>query len=266
MRLPAAVLLCSLISTVAQAQAPLAPAQRDSERRAQSLFAAGRYEEAVAVYADLWAGNHDPIYLRNIGRCYQKLRNPERAIGSFEEYLAKARHLSPGERREIEGYLREMQALKEEQESARQREAAAAQPPPPPPEKARPPVAPSLPEEPPAVVRRTEPIPPPPADQRAPVWRRAGLIGLGVAGALATGGGVAMWSSWSKWSDANNRCPTKGDCSAAADSIDARTLVSRLLFVGAGVVAVTSGLLIYLHPIGGAGQVQGLVVGGARAF
>ena len=51
-----------------------------------------------------------------MGRCYQKLRKPREAIGSFQEYLAKAPNLSEGERGEIQGYIHEMEALKAEQE------------------------------------------------------------------------------------------------------------------------------------------------------
>src|SRR4051812_29876531 len=110
------------LAAAARAQpAGLTAAQRESERRAQAAFAASRYEEAVEIYANLWAEHHDPIYLRNIGRCYQKLRNPDRAIGSFEEYLAKARRLGPSERQEIEGYLRDLRALKEQQEAEARR-------------------------------------------------------------------------------------------------------------------------------------------------
>ena len=45
------------------------PRQRDRERKAMSAFAAGRYQDALNLYADLYADYHDPVYLRNIGRC-----------------------------------------------------------------------------------------------------------------------------------------------------------------------------------------------------
>ena len=59
----------------------------DRDRKAKTLFAAGRYQEAVDVLAPLYAETGNATYLRNIGRCYQRLRDPDKAIASFEEYL-----------------------------------------------------------------------------------------------------------------------------------------------------------------------------------
>src|SRR5687767_8900926 len=71
----------------------LTPKQRERERKAMSAYAATRYQEALDLYADLYADFHDPLYLRNIGRCHQKLKRPEEAIASFEEYLSKYKRL-----------------------------------------------------------------------------------------------------------------------------------------------------------------------------
>ena len=64
------------------------------EREARADFAAGRYQKAVDAFAALFAETADPIYLRNIGRCYQKMKKPQEAIDSFQEYLHKAKALS----------------------------------------------------------------------------------------------------------------------------------------------------------------------------
>jgi hypothetical protein len=72
----------------------------------------------------LYAEQLHPNYLRNIGRCQQNLGQPDKAISSFREYLRKAKNLAPGEREEIDGYIREMEELK------RQQAATAAAPPP----------------------------------------------------------------------------------------------------------------------------------------
>jgi hypothetical protein len=56
-----------------------------------------------------------PTYLRNIARCHQNLGNPDKAISSFREYLRKAPDLSPAQRKEIEGYIAEMEQLKQSQ-------------------------------------------------------------------------------------------------------------------------------------------------------
>jgi tetratricopeptide (TPR) repeat protein len=96
----------------------LSQKQRDQEKKALTAYAAGRFEEAINTYADLYAEFRDPIYLRNIGRCYQKLKVPDRAISSLEDYLSRATKISPAERDEINGYIREMKELQQAQAQA----------------------------------------------------------------------------------------------------------------------------------------------------
>ena len=98
--------------------------------QAREAFAAGRYQEALDIYVKLYAEKLHPNYLRNIGRCYQNLGDPDKAIGSFREYLRKARNLPPGSAQEIEGYIREMEELKRQRAAAAAAGGAEAGPPP----------------------------------------------------------------------------------------------------------------------------------------
>ena len=82
------------------------------ELRARQDFAAGRYEDALEIFAELYAKTADPIFLRNIARCYQKQKRADEAIASFREYLGKAKKLSAGEQDEIEGYIRDLEAIR----------------------------------------------------------------------------------------------------------------------------------------------------------
>ncbi|HET6148640.1 MAG TPA: tetratricopeptide repeat protein [Polyangia bacterium] len=120
------VLALFIWTSVAQA----APDPR--EMKAREAFAAGRYQDALDIFVKLYAEKLHPNYLRNIGRCYQNLGEPDRAISSFREYLRKARRTSPAERAEIEGYIAEMEQLKTTQaskDSAGGKPAAASAPP-----------------------------------------------------------------------------------------------------------------------------------------
>jgi tetratricopeptide (TPR) repeat protein len=85
------------------------------EMKAREAFAAGRYQDALDLFVKLYAEKLHPNYLRNIGRCYQNLGEPDRAISSFHEYLRKARKLTAAERAEIERYIGEMEELKRTQ-------------------------------------------------------------------------------------------------------------------------------------------------------
>jgi tetratricopeptide (TPR) repeat protein len=86
------------------------------ELKAREDFAAGRYQQALDLFARLYAEKLHPIYLRNIGRCYQNLGDPEHAITSFRDYLRNAKSISPDERKEVEGFISEMEDLKRKKE------------------------------------------------------------------------------------------------------------------------------------------------------
>jgi hypothetical protein len=97
---------------------PEARADRATEMKAREAFASGRYDDALGLFAKLYAETLHPVYLRNIGRCHQKMREPQKAIDAFKDYLAKSPKsgkdkVSAEERTEIEGYIKEMEALRE---------------------------------------------------------------------------------------------------------------------------------------------------------
>jgi hypothetical protein len=112
---PAVAVLMVALAVTVDAEAA---ADRQMEMQAREAFAAGRYDEALGLFAKLFAETLHPVYLRNIGRCHQKLRDPQKAIDSFRDYLAKAKTIPADERQEIEGYIREMEQLKDEQAKA----------------------------------------------------------------------------------------------------------------------------------------------------
>ena len=129
--LTVAVLLLALASPAAA----FAAGDEGAELKARTHFAAGEYKEALEIYARLYAETMHPTYLRNIARCHQNLGNPDKAISSFREYLRKARDLPPDQRTEIEGYIAEMEQLKQSKTAAPATPAPAAPAPaaPPPP-------------------------------------------------------------------------------------------------------------------------------------
>ena len=181
------------------------------EMKAREAFAAGMYQDALDLFVKLYAEKLHPNYLRNIGRCYQNLGEPDRAISSFHEYLRKARKPSAAERAEIERYIGEMEELKKTQAGqaqaakdnpdARARSAGANGPPQP----GAPPAAPQVAAAPAAVVvvqREVAPAPavdlsarPAPAkEEPSPIYTRwwfwaivGGVVAAGVGGAAAAG-------------------------------------------------------------------------------
>src|SRR5262245_54199247 len=76
-----------------------AAVDKQKEIKARQAFASGRYEEALDLFAGLYAETLHPVYLRNIGRCHQKMRQPQKAIDTFRDYLAKGQKISADERK-----------------------------------------------------------------------------------------------------------------------------------------------------------------------
>ena len=99
-------------------------ASKSKELAARKAFGAGDWAKALELYSDLYAETLHPIYLRNIARSHQRLKDPQKAIDLFQEYLAKGKP-EADERAEIEGFIKEMERLREQQAVER---AAAATP------------------------------------------------------------------------------------------------------------------------------------------
>jgi len=97
------------------------------ELQAREAFASSRYREALDLYAKLYAEKLHPTYLRNIGRCHQNMGEAEEAIISFRDYLRKAPDLTSGEREEVDGFIKEMETLRDKQRQQNDKQAAAAQ-------------------------------------------------------------------------------------------------------------------------------------------
>jgi hypothetical protein len=179
-----------VLTPLAYAAKPDKPKENATEMQAREAFAAGRYDEALELFAKLYAQTLHPVYLRNIGRCHQKLHQPDKAIDKFNEYLAKEKKISADERKEIDGYIKEMEAMRDEQA----KQAA----PPTPPNNPPPPVMPLgnnppppnyyPPQQPYGTTSGTlvsQPPPPPPAEQ--PVYKKWWFwtgIGVVVAGGV----------------------------------------------------------------------------------
>jgi hypothetical protein len=195
--------VCFLILSLAGAgvtPSPAAFAKEKKEKRdpremqAREAFAAGSYKDALDIYTKLYAEKLHPTFLRNIGRCYQNLDEPDRAISSFREYLRKAKDLPADERGEVEGYIKEL-------EEVQKRKTAVVEQPKPEPQPLPPPVV-----QPPVFIVQP---PPQPAPEPTPAYKKGWFWGVVVgAVALATVGSLAAAGVFSPGSG----CPSNTIC------------------------------------------------------
>jgi hypothetical protein len=267
-RRPAPALAFVVSLAVASALPRLASAQQqqqqdDPEMSARASFAVGRYKEALEIYGRLYAKTLHPTYLRNIGRCYQNMGQPDEAISAFHEYLRKARNLDAEQRAEINGFIAEMEALKQQRarEARAEAPAPAAAPAttPAPASSAAPPTA-SAPSAPAAQVGPEGTIAAAPSSEggsKSPGWsgrKIAGVSLLGVTGAgLATGIAFTFVHD-SRANDFNTfdgkMCGTSvansgpAGCASRRSSAESAQTLAIGAYVVAGVAAAASAFLL----------------------
>jgi hypothetical protein len=83
-------------------------------KKATQLYKQGDYEAATAIFAQLSIDNPDmPVFVRNLGACYYYLRRPEPAMSNLREYLHKKKDISPEDRAEVDGWIAEMDQLRQ---------------------------------------------------------------------------------------------------------------------------------------------------------
>jgi serine/threonine-protein kinase len=217
-------LIFALILTLAGSR--LAAAQPvDEDKRARELFAVGKYSEALEIYGRLYAETSHPTYLRNIGRCFQNLDEPDKAISSFREYLRQARNLAPDQRTQVEGYIREMEELKRKREAPPAAAAGVTS----------------------APAAAIETVNPPPA---APMnGRRIGAFVAAGGAAVAVGIGTAFGlRAISKRKDSDPLCPADR-CTERGYALDQQAhtaaVVSDVAF-GAGLLAAGAAVYLFL--------------------
>jgi hypothetical protein len=203
------VVLVGLLTLAAGLARPAHAATDPRELQARQDFVEGRYQEALDLFARLYAETLHPNYLRNIGRCYQNLHQPDKAITNFRDYLHKAKDVTPAEQQEIEGYIKEMEDLKSQKEAAAPSTTASTTPVTPLPAATDSTTTPAPATSSSVAVVTTDSSAPPP-ESSPPLYQRWWFWAL-VVGAVAAGVGVAAAAgAFTKTQDAS--CPSGFNC------------------------------------------------------
>jgi hypothetical protein len=216
-----ATLIVLLSSPAARAEGRVKPDTRMTEVKRACV--AGEVDKGVALLAELYAKTNDPTAIYNQGRCYQQNARPEQAVSKFEEYLRKAKDITPEERVDVERFIAE---LNEDIERAK----------PPAPAPAPAPVV----------------VSPQPVDEARPGsrLRKAGVV-LGALGVAAVGAGVVfgvMMKSKEDEIDRQTRAPGYVDAPEVKGPFADGKRYETLQFVGYGVgaVALIAGTACYV--------------------
>ena len=114
------VLLLSFAVLPAWSAGPALAAGLDNKaasdlQEAKRLYKSGKYEEAADIFSQLSAAHPDfPVFARNAGACYYYLQRPEPALSNLRDYLLSQKRIAPEDRTEVEGWISEMEKLRDQ--------------------------------------------------------------------------------------------------------------------------------------------------------
>jgi hypothetical protein len=190
--------------------------------QARAACAAGKVDEGIHLLTEYLRRTNDPTSTFNMARCYQLNGMPEPALLRFREYLRQAGDLPAEERREVDAYIRELEA--------HQRATAAA----------------TRPASPPVAGVTTNPVAT--EGRGRPKLRTAGLV-LGGMGALALGTGTVFGMrvrSANQDLDAEER-KSSPDAAYYKRRLDEgeRAESRQFVFLGIGGAALAAGAVCY---------------------
>lgn len=88
-------------------------------KAALRFYKEGNYEDAAKVFARLSVAHPDMlVFVRDLGACYYYLRRWEPALSNLRDYEHRKRDISPDDQAEIEGWIGEMERLRDTQAAA----------------------------------------------------------------------------------------------------------------------------------------------------
>jgi hypothetical protein len=84
-------------------------------QEAKRLYKTGKYEQAAEVFSHLSAAHPDfPVFARNAGACYYYLQRAEPALSNLRDYLLTQKRITAEDRKEVEGWISEMEKLRDQ--------------------------------------------------------------------------------------------------------------------------------------------------------
>jgi tetratricopeptide (TPR) repeat protein len=94
---------------------PLSAKDDARAKQARQLYKEGQYEEAAKIFSSLSIDYPEKLgFTRNLGACYYHLRRPEPAISNLQEYLKLAQNIDVEDRTEVDGWIAEMEKLRDQ--------------------------------------------------------------------------------------------------------------------------------------------------------
>ena len=99
---------------------PAVAAEMDKNAKADAktamrFYKEGNYEDAAKVFLKLSIAYPDmSVFVRNLGACYYYMRRYEPALSNLRDYEHRKKDMAPDDRAEVEGWIGEMERLRDQ--------------------------------------------------------------------------------------------------------------------------------------------------------
>jgi hypothetical protein len=88
-------------------------------KEAMRFYKAGDYDDAAKIFLKLSIAYPDMlVFVRNLGACYYYMRRFEPALSNLRDYVHRKKDIAPDDRAEVEGWIGEMERLRDQAATA----------------------------------------------------------------------------------------------------------------------------------------------------
>jgi hypothetical protein len=88
-------------------------------KEAMRFYKAGNYDDAAKVFLKLSIAYPEMlVFVRNLGACYYYMRRFEPALSNLRDYVHRKKDIAPDDRAEVEGWIGEMERLRDQAATA----------------------------------------------------------------------------------------------------------------------------------------------------
>jgi tetratricopeptide (TPR) repeat protein len=117
-----ALFIATFSATMFIAAKPAAAAAAEMDKNAKAdaktamrFYKEGNYEDAAKVFLKLSIAYPDmSVFVRNLGACYYYMRRYEPALSNLRDYEHRKKDMTPDDRAEVEGWIGEMERLRDQ--------------------------------------------------------------------------------------------------------------------------------------------------------
>jgi hypothetical protein len=115
----AAIVTVALPARAAERVAEMDKKAKADAKEAMLFYKQGNYDDAAKVFVKLSIAYPDMlVFVRNLGACYYYMRRFEPALSNLRDYVHRKKDIAPDDRAEVEGWIGEMERMRDQAPTA----------------------------------------------------------------------------------------------------------------------------------------------------